>query len=264
MEAQKSYGRWDMAPGDVLYPLRAASDTGHGTLHVLGDPTALADEAMVTVVGSMRETPYGAAVSEMIGRTAADLGIVLVCDQTRGCAHDAARAALDSGGRVVLVAGCGADVDYPRAALDVRDDALARGGAVVSLEEWGTPPQRGGFRRKLGLSSALTPATLVAQAGVPSAAYSAAVMASEMGRDVLAVPGSVFDPAERGANDLVARGVARAVTGRDHLVGLLCAQFSLEVSIAPSQDRETPAGRPPEPGDSHSEELRPEGVRHGR
>lgn len=89
MEAQKSYGRWDMAPGDVLYPLRAASDTGYGTLHVLGDPTALADEAMVTVVGSMRETPYGAAVSEMIGRTAADLGIVLVCDQTRGCAHDA-------------------------------------------------------------------------------------------------------------------------------------------------------------------------------
>lgn len=214
MEAQKRYERWVLTPDDVMYPLRAADGALHGTLRVIGDLTAVTDAMLAAVVGTRRETPYGAAVSEMVGRTAAYLGITLVCDQATGCAHDAARAALEAGGRVVLVAGCGADVEYPKSVLGVRDAALSRGGAVVSLEDWGAPPARHSFSRKIGLAPALAPVTIVAQAGVPSAAFTAAEMASEMGRNLLA------------------SGRARAVTTERDLASQLCCHFRLDATKA--------------------------------
>ena len=53
-----------------------------------------------------------------------------------GCDVTVARAALDAGGKTIVVMGTGADVAYPRSSEDVFARAMARG-AVVSIESWG-------------------------------------------------------------------------------------------------------------------------------
>ena len=61
---------------------------GRGDLEILSEPS-------LSVVGARRATPYGQAVSEMVGRIAADCGIVVVSGGAMGCDHAVARAALD-------------------------------------------------------------------------------------------------------------------------------------------------------------------------
>ena len=53
---------------------------------------------------------------------------------------------------------------------------------------------------------ALATAVLVVEAGLPSGTFSTADAALDAGRDVLAVPGSIFSPESRGSNRLIRQG----------------------------------------------------------
>lgn len=176
-----------------------------GTLYVRGDPGVLGTPSL-SVVGSRRATPYGTAIAEMAARLAAESGLCVVSGGARGCDQAAGRAALDAGGRHVIVLGSGADVAYPSTAAPLIDRTLAEGGAVVSLEPWGTPPVRWAFPKRNRVIAALSGALLVAQAGMPSGTFSTAEAAMELGREVLAAPGSIFSPESRGSNYLIGIG----------------------------------------------------------
>ena len=65
----------------------------------------------MSVIGARRATPYGMAIAEMAGRCAADNNIVVVSGGALGCDYRAGMASLNAGGKTVVVAGCGADVD---------------------------------------------------------------------------------------------------------------------------------------------------------
>jgi DNA processing protein len=128
-----------------------------------------------------------------------------------GCDQAAHGGALEIGGRTVVVLGCGADVVYPARAAAIFSQALAEGGAIISEAPWGSSPSRWGFRRRNRLIAGIAQATLIVEAGLPSGTFSTADAALAQGKEVLAVPGSIFARESRGANRLISQGAVPIV-----------------------------------------------------
>lgn len=210
-----------VARGDVCYPsaLLDLPDPPQ-RLFVRGDATALSDPC-ISIIGTRQATPYGTAVAELAARIAVACGLTVVSGGALGCDAAAGREALRLGGRHIVVLGSGADVPYPRRNAYLFDEALASGGAIVSLERWGTQPMRYTFPKRNRVIAALSAATLIAEAAMPSGTFSTAEVATSIGREVLAAPGAIFSPSARGTNYLLASGAT-----------LIADEEALEVAIS--------------------------------
>lgn len=199
-------GRAELKLGDDGYPSCVAELQGPpGCLYVRGNAAALGEPAL-SIVGSRHATPYGLALAEMAARVAAQSGVTVVSGGAVGCDQAAGRAALDAGGRHVIVLGTGADVVYPPSARGLMERTLEAGGAVVSIEPWGTGPRPWAFPKRNRVIAALSKALFVTEAGMPSGTFSTAETAFALGREVFAAPGSILSPQSRGSNDLIANG----------------------------------------------------------
>lgn len=203
--------RFELKLGEAGYPSMVAQLPGApGILYVLGDPAVL-ERPCLSIVGARRATPYGKAAAELVATVAAQSDIVVVSGGAVGCDQAAGRAALNEHGKHVIVLGCGADVVYPKGLLSLYREVLEGGGAVVSLDAWGTPPRRYAFPRRNRVIAALGHALVVVEAAMPSGTFSTAESAMELGREVLAVPGSIFSPQARGTNYLISVGAQSLV-----------------------------------------------------
>lgn len=235
-----SLPRWELSLGDEAFPAPLRDPEGRvSTIRGIGSTQAL-EGPCISIVGSRKATPYGLACARMAGRVAAECGITVVSGGAVGCDYEASRAALDAGGKTVIIPGCGADLLYPSSSDDIFCDAVERGGAVVSIERWGAPPTRWTFVRRNDVIAALSRSVLVCEAGRPSGTFGTATTAAELGRCVYAVPGSIFSPLSRGANWLIESGasVVADAEALESLVSLDYGRLRL-VSPAPPQQRGT-------------------------
>lgn len=160
----------------------------------------------VAVVGSRRATPAGLDIARCLGRELAASGIQVVSGMALGIDGAAHRGALEAGGETIAVLGCGIDVCYPRSHLGLRAEIVASG-CVVSEEERGTEPFKSQFPKRNRLIAALAVAVVVVEATARSGALSTARWAADLGREVLAVPGSIRTPQSQGTNLLIRDGV---------------------------------------------------------
>lgn len=196
--------RFALSIDDPAYPahLRLTPEPPK-VLYGIGEPSCLVPG--IAVIGARKATPYGLSAAALFAGWAGDAGYLVVSGGAIGCdqaAHFAARA---SDAPSVAVLGCGADVDYPSNAVSLLAD-LRMHGAVVSELPWGAPPQRWAFRRRNRIIAGLSAAVLVVEASLPSGTFSTADYALDAGRDVFAVPGSIFAPECAGSNRLIRQG----------------------------------------------------------
>lgn len=212
--------RYLIHPSDECYPEPLKDLEQAPDLYVLGDPGILGTE-MISIVGARRATPYGLAVAEMAARISAECSLTVVSGGARGCDHAASRAALDAGGKTVIVSGVGADLIYPPDSADIFLDTVERGGAIVSLERWGADVRRHQFPKRNRIIAALSGSLLVAEAGLRSGTMSTADTAMELNRRLYAVPGSIFSPTSSGSNSLIRNGA-----------GIICDERDLEQAIS--------------------------------
>jgi DNA processing protein len=160
----------------------------------------------LAIVGARKATPYGLKCARRFARLAAARGIVVVSGGAIGCDQAAHRGALEIGGRTIVVLGCGADVVYPRRGRALFAEVVAEGGTIVSEAPWGAPPSPWGFRRRNRLIAGIARATLIVEAGLPSGTFSTADATLAQGKEVLAVPGSIFARESKGVNHLILHG----------------------------------------------------------
>ncbi|OUP08232.1 DNA-protecting protein DprA [Collinsella sp. An2] len=207
MTAAYGHGdRWVIERDSEDYPscVRELSDAPQ-RIYGRGDPTLLGRPALA-IIGSRVATPYGIAASQMAARFAVEADVLVVSGGAIGCDQAGGLESLERGGKHVIVLGCGADVVYPRASAALFERTLAAGGAIISLDPWGTEPRRWAFPRRNRVIAALSLATFIGEAGLPSGTFSTAETALELGREVLAVPGSIFSAQSRGTNYLISEG----------------------------------------------------------
>lgn len=166
---------------------------------------ALPAALMVAVVGARRSTAAGMAIAREIGRELAWAGAVVVSGMARGIDGAAHAGALAGGGETVAVLGCGIDCCYPPEHLRLRD-AIAARGAVISELPGEAEPVGWRFPRRNRIIAALATAVIVVEATPRSGALSTARWAADLGREVLAVPGSIRSDRSLGTNLLIRDG----------------------------------------------------------
>jgi DNA processing protein len=159
----------------------------------------------VAVVGSRRPSTAGLMIAQDIGAELAAAGIVVVSGMARGIDGGAHRGAPHAGGTSIAVLGCGIDVCYPPEHAELRESIVATG-CVISEDGGSAPPDTWRFPRRNRLIAVLAEAVVVVEAGVKSGALSTARWAADLGREVLAVPGSIRNPTSAGANALIRDG----------------------------------------------------------
>jgi len=183
-------------------------------LYVRG--TLLPGEPMVALVGTRQPTAYGREVARRLATDLARGGVTVVSGLAIGIDSEAHRAALAAGGRTVAVLASGVDQVYPLRNRDLAAQIRAQG-ALVSDYPPGTAAEPRNFPPRNRIISGLSLGVVVVEAGERSGALITSDFAAEQGRDVLAVPGSIFSAASRGCHDLIAQG-ARLVRGVEDIL----------------------------------------------
>lgn len=175
------------------------------------------DRALIGVVGTRKASAYGLHAAKDIAGQLARCGGIVVTGMALGVDAMAAAGALDNGGTVVGVLGCGADRIYPASNRELFYKVLDNGGCLLSEYPPGTPPNHWQFPRRNRIISGISAGVLVVEAPEKSGALITARYALEQGRDVFAVPGNLGVAGCAGSNGLLRDGAAFVTCGWDIL-----------------------------------------------
>ena len=184
-----------------LRPLGEAAPLGLFYRGALPDPHTGA----AAIVGARVCSRYGKEMAELIARTVAQAGGVVVSGAACGIDGAAQMEALRQGGFSLAVLGSSVDQPYPKSNQALFDKLEEQGGYVSEFPP-GTPAQKFHFPLRNRLISALSDVTVVVEAKKKSGSLITANYAAEQGKDVYAVPGRCGDALCEGCNELIAQG----------------------------------------------------------
>nr|BAL56938.1 DNA protecting protein DprA [uncultured Chloroflexota bacterium] len=204
---------------DAAYPKRLREIEQPPPVLYLRGEILPEDDFAVAIVGTRRVTPYGRQVTEEIASFLAAQGMTIVSGLARGVDGLAHLAALRAGGRTIAVLGSGVDQIYPPEHRQLAEKIMEQG-AVISDYPPGTPPEAANFPPRNRIISGLSQAVILTEAGENSGALLTAEFAANQGREVFAVPGSIFAPQSRGCNRLIQRGAQVLLDAADLLPAL--------------------------------------------
>lgn len=173
---------------------------------------AVLDRPALGIVGPRNADPYGLEVTRHLAGELSRAGLVIGSGFARGVDAAAHREAAENGNPTVAWLGCGVDVPYPRQNQRLVEPILETGGLLVSEFDFGITPAAWRFPLRNRLIAASTIGMLVTQASLRSGSLISARLALEMGREVYAVPGRIFDARSKGTN-LLLRDGAHVVLG---------------------------------------------------
>ncbi len=170
----------------------------------------------LAIVGSRRATPTGMNLAEKIANTVSSLGITVVSGLARGIDSSAHKGARSERGGTTAVLGCGIDICYPpeNGRLFER---IGEDGLLLTEYGPGDPPLPYHFPERNRIIAGLSRGVLVIEASERSGSLITARLGIEYGREVMAVPGSIFGDQYRGANKLIKQG-AKLVDGMEDVL----------------------------------------------
>jgi DNA processing protein len=179
-------------------------------LFVAGDATALW-QPQIAIVGSRSASQGGLANARGFARALAAAGFAITSGLAEGIDAAAHTAALDAGATTIAVLGTGPDIVYPARHRELASRIAARG-ALVSEFAPGMPGRPENFPRRNRIIAGLALGTLVIEAGLRSGSLITARAASDQGREVFAIPGSIHNPLARGCHRLIRDGATLTET----------------------------------------------------
>ncbi|NYH97417.1 DNA-processing protein DprA [Cupriavidus plantarum] len=190
---------------DAAYPARLFDlHDPPPLLYVNGHLDTLARPALA-IVGARKATDQGRQDAESFAAAFSRVGLAVISGLALGVDAAAHAGGLSGPGGTVAVIGTGADIVYPARHRDLAH-AVAAHGAIVSEFPLGTRAVGHHFPRRNRIIAALSRGVLVIEAAERSGSLITARFAAELGREVLAVPGSIHSALSRGGHRLIRDG----------------------------------------------------------
>ncbi|QCU89321.1 DNA-processing protein DprA [Thiomicrorhabdus sediminis] len=206
-----------------------------GQAELLNDP-------QLAIVGSRHASKQGINIAEDFARFLSDRGLIVTSGLARGIDTAAHQGALQGLAKTVAVVATGLDRIYPAANKNLGLQIVEQG-VMVSEFPLGTQPLSHHFPRRNRIISGLSLGTLVVEAALQSGSLITARLASEQGREVFAVPGSIHNPQAKGCHQLIKQGAKLVESGEDILQEI---SDSLKPLTATVDHRETDAQTAPQ------------------
>lgn len=208
---------------EAAYPSRLyslASPPTHLYLRGKKWQEVLHNPLCITVVGSRKPTLSGRLTCREFASALGAAGVPVISGFALGIDGEAHQACLEAGCPSLGILATGPDRCYPPAHRDLYSRMMEEGGFLTELPP-GTPPKKNYFPARNRLLAALSPLTLVIEAGLGSGSLISARQACELNREVFAVPGNISSPQSYGSNLLLQEGAHIALRVEDVLEPLL-------------------------------------------
>ena len=240
--------------GDAQYPaLLLETQDPPPLLYLLGAARFVAPGAVpfphgtcLAMVGSRHPTAQGEGNARQFGRALRATGLTIVSGLALGidaAAHEGALMDAQDSDRTpatLAIVGTGLDRVYPSSHRGLAH-RIAAHGLLVSEYPLGTPPLPGNFPKRNRIIAGLSQGTLVVEAAPASGSLITARLASEQGREVFAIPGSIHAPQSRGCHALIRQGAKLVETAEDVLEELrLSSPVVLTAPSSPSKGAARP------------------------
>jgi DNA processing protein len=240
LQALTRSGAYILPISDARYPplLRTIHDPPP-LLYVRGD-CALLSQAQLAIVGSRRASPVGLRAAGSLAGQLARAGLVIGSGLAQGIDGAAHQGALVAGGSSVAVMATGIDRVYPARHRGLAQE-LAESGCLVTEFPPGIPPLRHNFPRRNRIISGLALGVLVVEAALPSGSLITARTAMEQGREVFALPWSIYHAGGAGCLHLIRDGAKMVQTVTDVLEEL-GALYALQQDLCNLPDEEPFSG----------------------
>ena len=249
--------------GDVRYPSALLHTVDPPLMLYAQGPAALVLGAApllemghcLAMVGSRHPTAQGADNARQFARALAGMGWTVVSGLAAGidaAAHQGALEAVPpaqtgslSAPCTVAVVGTGLDVVYPQRHQALAQQIISQRGLLLSEFPLGTAPIASNFPKRNRIISGLSAGTLVVEAALASGSLITARLASEQGREVFAIPGSIHAPQSRGCHALIRQGAKLVETAQDIMEELERSHPNAPRSPAPAVRKARATPQPP-------------------
>jgi DNA processing protein len=200
--------------GQGLYPGALAELENAPPLLTATGRVALLERPMVAIVGARNASAAACRFARGLAAELGREGVAVVSGLARGIDSAAHDGSLDSG-TIAVIAG-GVDIFYPPE-NESRQREIADRGLLIAEMPPGTEPRARHFPYRNRIIAGLAAGTVVIEAAPQSGSLITARLAAEMGRDVMAIPGSPLDPRAQGCNQLIRDGATLVQSAADVL-----------------------------------------------
>lgn len=217
---------------DARYPqCLSAISQPPPVLYYKGSLPDMDREAAVAVIGARQCSLYGVRMARFLAGDMARAGAVVVSGLAQGIDTAGLEAALDAGGRVLAVLGCGVDVVYPRQNRGLYE-RVALQGALLSEHPPGTRPIAAYFPARNRIISGLSAGVALVEGRTTGGGMITVNFALEQGREVFAVPGPADSELSDGPNHLIQEGGAKLVLDASDILEELAPRYAERLRAA--------------------------------
>lgn len=199
---------------------------------------SLAGRIHVGIVGSRKLTDYGREVTRLLASELARLGVVIVSGLALGVDSVAHQAALDARGTTLAILPSDLDNIYPSSHRQLAKRIVEQGGALISEYGPGKPSHQASYVERNRIISGLSRGVLIVESAEKSGTLHTANFALEQGREVMAVPGSIFSHSSKGTNNLIKSGATVVTSVDDVLQALKLEKQMIQAELLPNASSE--------------------------
>ncbi len=227
---ESPHNREGLFPSHPLYPksLYDLSDCpvilfAQGNLNLLNTPS-------LALVGSRNASKTGLRLAYDFAYDLAKQGWCVVSGLAEGIDGASHQGALAAHGPTIAVLGGALDKLYPKIHTKLAHQIVTQNGLLLSEYPPGTDPRPMFFPQRNRIIAGLSEAVLLVEAAKRSGSLITARFASEMGRLVMALPGSIHSTHSKGCHDAIKKGALLVET-----VGEITHE--LKASLKPEQTK---------------------------
>lgn len=175
----------------------------------------------IAIVGTRNASNYGKDVVKKIVEDLASHNVCIISGLARGidtCAHEEA---LNRNLHTIAVLGCGLSMVYPGENRKLAQQILEQEGAIISEYSFDAMPDRMNFPKRNRVIAGLADAVVVAESQEKGGSIITAEIAHSYNRDVLAVPGSIFQKTQQGCHELIRNNVAALISSGKDIIEMM-------------------------------------------